>query len=135
VAAAHLLYEFYSALALLAAAREELVRVLLHVLAAFGELGIVVAAQPSLVGEVEAGVAELRALLGRQGHDGRAQRVGVQHDAEGEKSQERRGQEVAAQGALALAVIPHTTDEADEDRDGEISFEEFKNVMLQMKGK
>jgi len=25
--------------------------------------------------------------------------------------------------------------EADEDRDGEVSFEEFKNVMLQMKGK
>merc|ERR1712154_603229 len=32
-------------------------------------------------------------------------------------------------------VLQEMIAEADEDRDGEISFEEFKNVMLQMKGK
>jgi len=32
-------------------------------------------------------------------------------------------------------VLQEMIAEADEDRDGEVSFEEFKNVMLQMKGK
>ena len=32
-------------------------------------------------------------------------------------------------------VLQEMIAEADEDRDGEISFEEFKNVMIQMKGK
>ena len=32
-------------------------------------------------------------------------------------------------------VLMEMIQEADEDRDGEVSFEEFKNVMLQMKGK
>jgi len=32
-------------------------------------------------------------------------------------------------------VLREMIDEADEDRDGQINFNEFKNVMLQMKGK
>eukprot|EP00997_Jenningsia_sp_PLL12_P009184 NODE_6098_length_531_cov_66.026971_g5341_i0.p1 GENE.NODE_6098_length_531_cov_66.026971_g5341_i0~~NODE_6098_length_531_cov_66.026971_g5341_i0.p1 ORF type:complete len:112 (+),score=47.07 NODE_6098_length_531_cov_66.026971_g5341_i0:33-338(+) len=32
-------------------------------------------------------------------------------------------------------VLQEMIAEADEDRDGEISFQEFKNVMMQMKGK